>query len=170
MCKCNKDNPDKSCDKCRGGRPVKYYPKIIAEMIKYFNISPGKDVEVENSKGIMQSVRHAADFPTKSGFAISVGLDRSTLNQWSKEVFPEGHESEGDLKYPEFSHAYKSIIDYQKHILITNGLKGGYQANFAIFTAKNVLGWRDNKDIKLSGDKDNPLQLTQIYIPDNGRD
>lgn len=24
MCKCDKDNPDKSCDKCRGGRPTKY--------------------------------------------------------------------------------------------------------------------------------------------------
>lgn len=24
MCKCDKDNPNKSCDKCRGGRPTKF--------------------------------------------------------------------------------------------------------------------------------------------------
>ncbi len=60
--------------------------------------------------------------------------------------------------YPEFSAAYKRVTDAQERILITNGLKGGYQANFAIFTAKNVLGWRDRQDLGISGSDGGPIQ------------
>ncbi len=137
----------------RLGRPPKYKKKYVKELLDFFDIEPGFDVEVENSKGVMQSVRHAADFPTKEAFACKIGVHRDTLKEWAKVT-----NEDGTLKYPDFSAAYKRAEMYQNKILIQNGLKGGYQANFAIFTAKNVLGWRDKMDMEHSGSKDKPLE------------
>tara|TARA_B100000315_G_scaffold260662_1_gene323805 strand:- start:2297 stop:2674 length:378 start_codon:yes stop_codon:yes gene_type:complete len=86
-------------------------------------------------------------------FAWLIGVDRDTLKEWANK-----RDEDGDLVYPEFSAAYKRVTDAQERILITNGLKGGYQANFAIFTAKNVLGWRDRQDLGISGSDGGPIQ------------
>ena len=54
--------------------------------------------------------------------------------QWAKER-------------PEFSEAYKTSKLLQERFLVTNSLHGRYEKAFAIFTAKNILGWRDKKEI-----------------------
>lgn len=128
------------------GGGSKYKPEYVEMLYEHFDIEAGVDVEVENSKGVLQSVRHAADFPTFASFACLIGVDRSTILLWSQAIDAET----GKLKHKEFSKAYKIAKDHQERILIQNGLKGGYQANFAIFTAKNVLGWRDKKDVDVS--------------------
>ena len=64
-------------------------------------------------------------------------------------------------KYPDFFNAYKRAKDHQERILVQNGLLGLYQGNFAIFTAKNVLGWRDKQEIKRSGG-DKPIKHEEI--------
>jgi hypothetical protein len=135
------------------GRPTDYLPEYADQLREYFDIEAGRDVEVENSKGEMQAVRHAADFPTLAEFACKIGVHRETLLEWSK-------------KYPEFSDAYKSAKDHQERILVQNGLKGGYHANFAIFTAKNVLDWRDKseRDLNVGGQPNNPFQVVERTI------
>jgi hypothetical protein len=120
------------------GRPTSYKPEYVQMLQEFFNVEAGIDVEVENSKGQMQSVRHAVDFPTLAGFACKIGVHRETLWGWSKE-------------FPDFANAYKQAKEHQERILVQNGLKGGYQANFAIFTAKNVLDWRDKTETDLRG-------------------
>ncbi len=142
------------------GRPTKYKKKYAKELIEFFDIDPGIDVEVENSKGVMQSVRHAADFPTKEAFACKIGVHRDTLHEWANAKYENG-----ELKHPEFTDAYKRAEMYQNKILLQNGLKGGYQANFAIFTAKNVLGWRDKVDLEHAGNDKKPLKW-EIEIVD----
>lgn len=132
-------------------RPSSYIPEYADQLLEYFDIEAGHDVEVENSKGIMQSVRHAADFPTLAAFACKIGVHRETLLEWSKI-------------YPEFSDAYKMAKEHQERILVQNGLKGGYQANFAIFTAKNVLDWRDKSeaDLNMAGRENAPpIEINQ---------
>lgn len=144
--------------KQKGGRPTKYEPKYAKMLREHFDIESGRDVEVENSKGQMQSVRHAADFPTLAGFATKIGVHRETLLNWADV------DDDGEPKNPAFFDAYKSAAAHQERILVQNGLKGGYHAAFAIFTAKNVLGWRDKQDMEHTGKDGSDLMPKTIRI------
>lgn len=120
------------------GRPSSYRPEYADRLREYFNIEAGKDIAYETASGEEKVARAAADFPTFAGFCCEIGIHRDTLHEWIK-------------KHEEFSDAYKEAKEHQERILVQNGLKGGYHANFAIFTAKNVIGWRDKQDIEHTG-------------------
>lgn len=125
------------------GRPTLFRSEFTDMMIDYFSVEP----YVEKTKKVVSygnvievPFDHANDFPTLAGFAIKIGVHRDTLKEWSEVA-----EENGDLKYPDFSDAYKRAKDYQERFLTVNGLKGLVSTNFGIFTAKNVLGWRDKQ-------------------------
>lgn len=125
-----------------GGRPSKYDPKYCQELLEYFDIEPSYESEVtiryKNGDEKTEYKQVANNLPTLAGFARKIGVHRDTLNQWSHE-------------YPEFSDSLKKAKEYQEDILVTNGLQGLYQGPFAIFTAKNVLNWRDKQETELHG-------------------
>lgn len=106
-------------------RPTLYDPKFIEMLIKHFNREPYKKIK---KKGRADKIA-VCDFPTLAGFAIKIGVHRDTLHEWS-------------TTYPEFGYVYKMAKDYQEHILVTNGMRDLVPANFASFTAINVLHWR----------------------------
>lgn len=130
------------------GRPSGYKPEYVKELIEYFSISPYRQVnkkiteklESGDSKVLEiaqfdesgRAINETSDFPTFAGFAISIGVHRDTLVEWSKN-------------YAEFSDAYKKAKDYQENWLAVNGNRGLLPPAFAIFTAKNILGWRDKQ-------------------------
>lgn len=129
------------------GRPTLYKPEYVEELLEYFDQEPYVEVEktVPTKKGPVQiNVDEATDFPTLAGFAIKIGVHRDTLHEWSK-------------KYPEFSDAYKRAKDFQENYIATNGMKGLVNPAFAIFTAKNVLGWRDK--LETSGNSEVNIKL-----------
>lgn len=119
-----------------GGRPTKYDPKYCDEIVEFFNREPsvplmvGGDVMMHKGEPIMIACR----LPTFEMFALSIGVHRETLRNWCDQN-------------PEFFVAYKKAEDYQKEILIQNGLSGGYEKTFAIFTAKNVTDMTDKQEI-----------------------
>jgi hypothetical protein len=123
-------------------RPTKYKEEYCDMILEYFDIDSGYDVEVENSKGVMQSVRHASNLPTLAGFARKIKVHRDTIHHWANE-----QNENGELIRPDFSDALKLAKECQEDILVQNGLKGGYNATFAIFAAKNIIGWRDTKEV-----------------------
>lgn len=84
--------------------------------------SGGKAVQVDR---VM-----CGDMPTLGGFAIEIQTHRDTLHEWCR-------------KHASFSDAYKRCKIIQEHWLMQNGLKGNVNTAFGIFTAKNVLYWRD---------------------------
>ena len=59
-------------------------------------------------------------------------------------------ESDGQTKssrvLPAFRLAVQKARDLQGNILIQNSLRGNYSSSFAVFTAKNLLGWKDGKE------------------------
>jgi len=91
-------------------------------------------------------------FPTLARFAVMIGVTRETLHDWATSK----NEDES-LKYPDFSYAYKKAKEYQEAILVEGALAGAFQANFSIFTAKNVLGWRDKVEQEITGENGAPL-------------
>lgn len=110
------------------GRPTDYNPKYCQMLLDYFNVKPYS----KNSLGKLE----ASDFKSLAGFAISIGVHRETLLNWSKQ-------------YPEFFDAYKRAKDFQENFLVVNGMKGLINPAFSIFTAKNVLNWRDKRDVEI---------------------
>ena len=134
------------------GRPTLYKDKYVQMMEGYFNREPF--TEEHTKKGV---TRVPCSFPTFSGFASKIGIERHTLKAWA-----EAKNKDGTLKHPDFSTTYKMAKCYQEDILVVNGLLGLYQGSFAIHTAKNVLGWRNNPKIKHSGDGDKPKETKNL--------
>lgn len=115
------------------GRPTAYKPEY-AEMLKaYFDV-PAQVVEGE---GDDKKVKPSS-LPTLAGFACKIGVHRETLLNWA-----EVHQ--------EFFDAFKMAKEHQERILVENGLMGYYDKTFAIFTAKNLINWRDKQEVEHSG-------------------
>lgn len=106
------------------GRPSLYKPEYCQQIIDYFSVG----TSIVNVMG----KETPTDFPSKAGFAIKIGVSKDTLNEWAKV-------------HPDFSVAYKRAIDFQENWLLVNGNKGLIPPNFGIFTAKNVIGYRDRQ-------------------------
>lgn len=83
-------------------------------------------------------VTEATDFKSLAGFAVKIGVHRETLLNWTKE-------------HPDFFDAYKLGQDHQEQFLSVNANKGLIPPVMAIFTLKNVSGWRDKKEVEHSG-------------------
>lgn len=135
------------------GRPTAYREEYVDQLLAYFDKEaferkPLLDKE-GNEKG---SEIVASKFPTLARFATIIGVTRDTLYEWST-----AKNEDESLKYPNFSYAYKRAKEYQEAILVEGALAGAYQANFSIFTAKNVLGWRDKTEQEITGENGTPL-------------
>lgn len=122
------------------GRPSKYEDWVTDALLDYF------------SKGV-------GDFPTLAGFAGKLGVSRDTLHEWAN-----GKNADGTLKHSEFSDAYKRAKELQEQNLVTGALSGVYNATFAIFTAKNILGWRDKIEQEVTGKDGSPLAGIQVMF------
>lgn len=138
--------------KRKAGQPTKYKDEYCEMLIEHFDVEPfverEKTIVTKSGDVIKVPTDVANNFPTLAGFAIKLGVAKDTLHEWSRV-------------HPKFSDAYKRAKDFQEHFLATNGLKGLVNTAFGIFTAKNVIGWRDKtetemtvKEIKIDIDKD----------------
>jgi hypothetical protein len=134
------------------GRPSLYKEEYADELIKFFDVPALKIEILKDSKGNERAEVMAATFPTLARFAIKCGVSRDTLYEWATATLEDG-----SLKHPDFSYAYKRAKDFQEAILVEGAMAGAYQANFSIFTAKNVLGWRDKMEQEITGANGAPL-------------
>lgn len=117
-----------------------YRPAFCEQLLRYFDVPPFHVTEVPKRDGSYSLVETAAELPTFAGFAKYIGTTCSVLSRWEK-------------KYSDFKEAAQKARDMQSNILIQNSLRGNYSASFAVFTAKNLLGWKDGKEEPLSGGK-----------------
>lgn len=127
------------------GQPTKYKPEYCQQLIDYFSIEPLKIVAEQKiigpEGGKYVSRRLPQRFPWFEGFARSIGVHRNTLKNWCAE-------------YPEFAEAYETAKDLQREFIVDVALSGAAPPSFAIFTMKNVCGWRDERDLKLKKAKE----------------
>ena len=142
--------------KNKGGRPTKYKPEYCQSLVKFFDIEPYvvADITVTKPDGTKteKTVFNASDLPFFSDWCAEIGIDQTTMSEWVKV-------------HPEFSLAYKRAKELQEKILVTNGIKDLYAQPFAIFTAKNILGWKDK--LEHSGDKESPLTVEVVSYVQN---
>ena len=111
-------------EKNKTGRPTKYKEEFCDALVEYYDKEPVTDGK-------------PTDLPVVVGFCRTIGISKDTFYAWVK-------------KYDTFSDAYKKAQTMQEHILITNGLAGRYDKTFAIFAAKNLIGWKDKQEVDLN--------------------
>lgn len=138
-----------------GGRPTKYKQEYCEKLIEYFNIEPYEErlKKVVTKSGDVIEIPEDVpnDMPSLAGFAIKIGVHRDTLHEWANE-------------YPEFSDVYKRAKDFQENYLIVNGNKGLISAPFGIFTAKNILKWRDKQPDETEVVVNNVNTMSEVEI------
>ena len=91
-----------------GGRPSKYDPSFVDEVDIYIA-----------TKG-----KYQTSLPTKQGFALHIGVDDDTLDNWAN-----AKDEKGELLHPEFFGALKHLKDLQAEQLVNDGIYGGKEVN-----------------------------------------
>lgn len=141
---------DANSAKHAGGRPTLYDDSMPERAREYFKRAPftmGKKVVTRKDGSVEETdIMIPVELPTLAGLAVELGVHRDTLNEWTRQ-------------HQVFSDAIKVGKAHQERILIANGLTGMYEGAFAIFTAKNLMGWRDK--LAIGGDEDNPAPVAQ---------
>lgn len=132
--------PSKQPEQPEPGQPTKYKPEYCQQLIDYFSIEPLeiiREQEITGTEGDKYVSRRLPQrFPWFEGFARKIGVHRNTLKNWCAE-------------HPEFAEAYDTAKDLQREFIVDVALSGAAPPSFAIFTMKNVCGWRDERDLKL---------------------
>lgn len=112
---------------------LRYQPEFCDRLLAFFDVSPFHITEVTKRDGSVTFVETAAELPTFAAFAKQLGTTCDVLKMW-------------ETKHAAFREAAQKARDLQSNILIQNSLRGNYSASFAVFTAKNLLGWKDGKE------------------------
>ncbi len=120
-----------------GGRPTDYDPKFIKEVDKYLKERQDDIDEYHKTRGIRSDsydrlVR--VKLPTIEGFALRIGVNKTTLYEWEK-------------REPEFSNALEKIRTEQLSRLVDGGLSGDYNPAIAKLILSSNHGMRERTDI-----------------------
>ena len=119
------------------GRPTKLTPELLGKAKTY--LSTCVDSIDYTDKGALNFVR--VELPTLVGFALYLGINKDTVNEWCKpkpiEVLPEKSEdivpdgmTESSLRY-EFSVLVKEIVQEQEKRTLNNAMGGLYNPKIA---------------------------------------
>jgi hypothetical protein len=154
-----KDKPDRVEPKNLGGRPTKYREEFLEMLLDFFSQPSTREVTVKDAKGNETVQVLPGSFPTLARFATNIGVTTETLHDWAT-----AKNLDGTLRNPPFSYAYKKAKDLQQANLVEGTMKGAYNSTFAIFTAKNVLGWRDKIEQEITGKDGAPIGPSVIAI------
>jgi hypothetical protein len=152
-------NPEEPVKRNLGGRPTKFREEFTDMLLDFFSQPPTREVTVKDKSGNEVVQELPASFPTLARFATNIGVTTETLHDWAT-----AKTQEGTHRNPPFSYAYKKAKDLQEANLVEGTMKGAYNSTFAIFTAKNVMGWRDKIEQEITGKDGSPLGPSVIAI------
>ena len=114
-------------------KTIKYAPSFCGALLQFFDCAPFSVTEVQKKDGTITLLETAAELPTFAAFAKKIGVTCAQLHAWED-------------KHAAFKYACEQARDRQGNILIQNSLRGNYASSFAVFMAKNLLGWKDSKE------------------------
>lgn len=128
----------------------KYDPIYAEQLLEYFDVqNTSKTGEVITAKGTrITNALEGSDLPTTFGFCAMIGISRVTYHRWAHDVTEDGVP-----KYPDFPQANETIKCIQQDILISNGLKGKYNASLTKFllNTQHEMIEKSSKDINVRG-------------------
>ena len=110
------------------GRPTKYDPSFPSDLINWFDVDAYRELVDQNGKEYLLPNK----FPTLAGWCGKMLISRECLHEWVRV-------------HQEFSDAYGIAKERQEAILVQGAMSGAFNSGFAVFTAKNMMGWRDKQ-------------------------
>lgn len=170
----------KSQTHSKGGRPSKYKSEYADKLITYFEDylrepftkEVIKTTTISRKGSEIVTVEYkliSKPLPSLFSFSREINISYWTLNHWATEKVGEppglGEDDKRDFLHPEFSQAYKTRIYYQEQFLSHVGLGNIANPAYAIFTAKNILGWRDTTDQRFLDKDGNAMTPSYIVLP-----
>lgn len=117
------------------GRPTLYNDSMPDALLNYFKGHPYTEDGPDGKKV-------AAEYRTIEGFCMSVGITRTTLNDWCK-----------DEDKPLFSDAYEFACNWQLEYLQQNGITGRTQPNITklLLSARHNIVEKTATDLNHAG-------------------
>lgn len=166
----------------KGGRPTKYKPEYVEELITFFENylkEPTtreviKEITKYNKDGkISETTKEykviPKGVPTLFGFARSIGVNYFTVFRWAQSrLGPAPGKDETDkrpFKLPEFCEAYKLARQFQTEYFLKVGIGGTAPSAFTIFAAKNMIGWRDKNELGFTDPSGRPMAGGFVILP-----
>lgn len=132
-------------------RPTKYKKEYCKKMFDFFNISHTFMDEItkfdKNGETQIVRVEKPNVLPTFEKFAVSIGVCRDTLDEWTKV-------------YEEFSDTYKKCKNLQKDMLNDLAMRGFYNPTYTIFVAKNITDMKDKVEQEVTTNQ--PAIMTEV--------
>ena len=136
------------------GRPTDFKEEYCQKADEYLELNQDEDVQVvkqaSTEKGYeMYDTKLKVRLPTIEGFALFLGVNKTTLYEWEK-------------RYPNFSNALEKIRTEQHNRLINSGLSSEYNSTIAKLILSSNHGYKEKSDIT-SDDKPLPQQIAVVY-------
>ncbi len=120
----------------------KYDPDVHPrDALRYFRERYAEVADPErnvNARGDLRYVVKPVRCPTFAGYAARIGVAPVTIWRWSRQ-------------HTEFAEAHGKCKAIQEAFLIEQGTLGALNAQAAIFSLRNLQGWRDKAEVGLSG-------------------
>lgn len=137
------------------GRPTTFMPEYLEIAKEHFSKRLYEEYEEEvvvAGVGIQTLVKQrAAPFPSMSGLAMKLGVNRQQIYEWEKI-------------HPEFSDILNHGREVIREFLMSHGVTGKYNSNFAKFVATNLTDLTDKKEVS------NTNKNIEINIDEQDRD
>lgn len=140
----------------RDGRPTKYDRKFIAKADEYLKECHDKVYRFQKAMGKTDGFERRVDvnLPTIEGFAVYLGVNKTTLYEWAKK----------HNKHPyDFSNALYRIKDEQRKRLTNKGLSGEYNPLIAKLILSSNHGMSEKSDLTSGG---KPIKANTIVFAD----
>lgn len=122
------------------GRPTEYKEVYISKVDEYLKIHQDEEKQVvkqSSEKYEMFDNKLKVKLPTIEGFALFIGVNKTSLYEWEK-------------KHEQFSNALEKIRQEQQQRLINNGLSGDYNPTIAKLILSSNHGMREKTETDLT--------------------
>lgn len=116
-----------------GGRPTVITDELLTNL---FNYPDDFDLKTDKEGNPVFTT-----MPTLAEFCSKQGVAQSTIFNRARDL-----DENGQLTQSRLIEALNKLKAKQEHILTNSSLSGAYKNSFAIFWAKNNLGWADKTE------------------------
>lgn len=133
-----------------GGRPTKYNKDVVKKAYEYINACVDTYYNYQKGFGATNTFerRVSAQFPTREGLSLRLGIHKDTLVEWEK-------------KHEEFSVALAFLDDKQREMVIRGSINGDYNPMIAKLILSANHGMKERSDVT-SDDK--PLPPASVTV------
>lgn len=129
-------------------RPIEYNPDIVVNTQKY--IDGCEDTYTQIGTPDKPAWRKEVKLPSVEGLAYDLGVNKTTLYEWSKT-------------YPEFSNVFEKLHMKQGKVLINKGLSGEYTSPISkLLLMKHGYVEESKSDITTGGEKIQSAVLPEL--------